>query len=74
MTKKRFSPGFLNFDITLQPLSKDDALWGFLLLIPGHPDGHEQGSHQGDLKVLVIMNMMMMRMEVMMMMVIVVVM
>ena len=58
------------FHITLQPLSEDDALGGFLLLISGHPDGHEQGSHQGDLKVLVIKNMMRVRMimEMMMMM------
>ena len=62
------------FHITLQPLSEDDALGGFLLLIPGHPDGYEQGSHQGDLKVLVIKNMMRLRiiMEMMMMMMMVV--
>ena len=75
MAKKGFALGFLNFHITLQPISQDDAFGGFLLLISGHPDGHEQGSHQGDLKVfLVIMNMMMMRMEGLMMIVMVVVM
>ena len=68
----------MNFHITLQPLSEDDAFGGFLLLIPGQPDGHEQGSHQGDLKVLVIKNMMRVRMimemmTTMMMMVMVVV-
>ena len=59
---------FLNLHITLQPLSEDDAFGGFLLLISGHPDGHEQGSHQGDLKVLVIKNMMRVRMIMKMMM------
>ena len=37
----------------MQPLSKDDSLWRIL---PGHPDGHEQGSHQGHLKVAVVFN------------------
>ena len=37
----------------MQPLSKDDSLWRIL---PGHPDGDEQGSHQGHLKVALVLD------------------
>ena len=34
-----------------QPMSKDDTFWGVVILISGHPAGHEQSSHQSHLKV-----------------------